>query len=87
MVLLRIVKNKWEIKKMTRILMGITFGCSFVFMVLGVILFIHLNKILGVMLFIIGVIYVFKYLQINKEYLKENTYNVIKMKPKIKRGG
>ena len=72
---------------MIKILMGITFGCSFVFMVLGVILFIHLNKILGVMLFIIGVIYVFKYLQINKEYLKENTYNVIKMKPKIKRGG
>ena len=55
-------------------------------MFLGVILFIHLDKMLGVMLFVIGGIYFFKYLPSNnKEYLKENTYNVIRIKPKIKK--
>jgi len=72
---------------MTRILMGVAFGCSFVFMILGIIFFIYLNKILGIMLLIIGGLYFFKYLPSNnKEYLKENTYNVIKIKPKIKKG-
>jgi len=73
---------------MIRILMALAFGCSFMFMFLGVILFIHLNKMLGVMLFIIGGIYFFKYLpsnKSNKEYLKENTYNVVKIKPSIKK--
>ena len=43
-------------------------------------------KILGVMLFVIGGIYFFKYLPSNnKEYLKENTYNTIQFKPKIKK--
>ena len=70
---------------MTKILMGLAFGCSFMFMFLGVILFIHLDKTVGVMLFIIGGIYFFKYLpNNNKEYLKENTYNVIEIKPNIK---
>ena len=70
---------------MIKILMALAFGCSFMFMFLGVILFIHLDKILGVMLFVIGIIYFFKYLPSNnKEYLKENTYNVIKIKPRIK---
>ena len=70
---------------MTKILMGLAFGCSFMFMFLGVILFIHLDKILGVMLFVIGGYYFFKYLPSNnKEYLKENTYNVIEIKPNIK---
>jgi len=67
--------------------MGVAFGCSFVFMILGIIFFIYLNKILGIMLLIIGGLYFFKYLPSNnKEYLKENTYNVIKIKPKIKKG-
>ena len=71
---------------MTRILMAIAFATSFAFMFLGVILFIHLDKMLGVMLFVIGGIYFFKYLPSNnKEYLKENTYNVIRIKPKIKK--
>ena len=71
---------------MTRILKGLAFGCSFAFMFLSVILFIHLDKMLGVMLFIIGGIYFFKYLPSNnKEYLKENTYNVVKIKPSIKK--
>jgi len=71
---------------MIRILMAIAFVTSFAFMFLGVILFLHLDKMLGVMLFIIGGIYFFKYLPSNnKEYLKENTYNVIRIKPKIKR--
>ena len=70
---------------MTKILMALAFGCSFMFMFLGVILFIHLDKILGVMLFVIGGYYFFKYLPSNnKEYLKENTYNVIEIKPNIK---
>ena len=70
---------------MTKILMAIAFSLSFMFMFLGVILFIHLNKMLGVMLFVIGGIYFFKYLPSNdKKYLKENTYNVIKIKPKVK---
>ena len=70
---------------MTKILMTIAFSLSFAFMFLGVILFIHLNKILGVMLFVIGGIYFFKYLPSNdKKYLKENNYNVIKIKPKAK---
>ena len=71
---------------MFKILMGVAFGCSFMFMFLGVILFIHLDKTLGVMLFIIGRIYFFKYLPSNnKEYLKENTYNTIQFKPRIKK--
>ena len=71
---------------MTRILMAVAFATSFAFMFLGVILFIHLDKMLGVMLFAIGGIYFFKYLPSNnKEYLKENTYNVIRIKPKIKK--
>ena len=71
---------------MTRILMAIAFATSFAFMFLGVILFLHLDKMLGVMLFVIGAIYFFKYLPSNnKEYLKENTYNVIRIKPKIKK--
>ena len=73
---------------MIKILMALAFGCSFMFMFLGVILFIHLDKMLGVMLFIIGGIYFFKYLpsnKSNKEYLKENTYNVVKIKPSIKK--
>jgi len=70
---------------MTKILMAIAFSLSFMFMFLGVILFIHIDKMLGVMLFIIGGIYFFKYLpNNNKKYLKENTYNVIKIKPKRK---
>ena len=70
---------------MNKILIAIAFSLSFAFMFLGVILFIHLNKILGVMLFVIGIIYFFKYLPSNdKKYLKENTYNVIKIKPKAK---
>ena len=70
---------------MIKILMALAFGCSFMFMILGVILFIHLDKMIGVMLFVIGGIYFFKYLpNNNKEYLKENTYNVIKIKPRIK---
>ena len=70
---------------MNKFIIAIAFSCSFMFMFLGVILFIHLDKILGVMLFIIGGIYFFKYLPSNnKEYLKENTYNVIKIKPRIK---
>ena len=39
---------------MTKILMAIAFSCSFMFMFLGVILFIHLDKILCVMLFVRG---------------------------------
>ena len=71
---------------MIKILMALAFATSFAFMFLGVILFIHLDKMLGVMLFIIGAIYFFKYLPSNnKEYLKENTYNVIRIKPKIKK--
>ena len=71
---------------MTRILMAVAFATSFAFMFLGVILFIHLDKILGVMLFVIGGIYFFKYLPSNnKEYLKENTYNTIQFKPRIKK--
>ena len=71
---------------MIKILMALAFATSFAFMFLGVILFIHLDKMLGVMLFIIGGIYFFKYLPSNnKEYLKENTYNVIRIKPKIKK--
>ena len=71
---------------MIKILMALAFGCSFMFMFLGVILFIHLDKMLGVMLFIVGGIYFFKYLPSNnKEYLKENTYNVVKIKPSIKK--
>ena len=71
---------------MTRILMAIAFATSFAFMFLGVILFLHLDKMLGVMLFVIGAIYFFKYLPSNnKEYLKENTYNVIRIKPNIKK--
>ena len=71
---------------MTRKLMALAFSCSFAFMFLGVILFIHLDKMLGVMLFVIGGIYFFKYLPSNnKEYLKENSYNVIRIKPKIKK--
>jgi hypothetical protein len=70
---------------MTKILMAIAFSLSFMFMFLGVILFIHIDKMLGVMLFVIGGIYFFKYLPSNdKKYLKENTYNVIKIKPKVK---
>ena len=70
---------------MNKTIIAIAFSCSFMFMFLGVILFIHLDKILGVMLFVVGGIYFFKYLPSNnKEYLKENTYNVIKIKPRIK---
>ena len=70
---------------MNKFIIAIAFSCSFMFMFLGVILFIHLDKIIGVMLFVIGGIYFFKYLPSNnKEYLKENTYNVIKIKPRIK---
>ena len=70
---------------MNKFIIAIAISCSFMFMFLGVILFIHLDKILGVMLFVVGVIYFFKYLPSNnKEYLKENTYNVIKIKPRIK---
>ena len=70
---------------MNKFIIAIAFSCSFMFMFLGVILFIHLDKITGVMLFVIGGIYFFKYLPSNnKEYLKENTYNVIKIKPRIK---
>jgi len=70
---------------MNKFIIAIAISCSFMFMFLGVILFIHLDKILGVMLFVIGGIYFFKYLPSNnKEYLKENTYNVIKIKPRIK---
>jgi len=70
---------------MNKFIIAIAFSCSFMFIFLGVILFIHLDKILGVMLFVIGIIYFFKYLPSNnKEYLKENTYNVIKIKPRIK---
>ena len=66
---------------MNKFIIAIAFSCSFMFMFLGVILFIHLDKIIGVMLFVIGGIYFFKYLPSNnKEYLKENTYNVIKIK-------
>jgi len=66
---------------MTRILMALAFATSFAFVFLGVILFIHLDKLLGVMLFVIGGIYFFKYLPSNnKEYL-----NVIRPKPKIKK--
>ena len=39
---------------MTKILMALAFSCSFMFMFLGVILFIHLDKTVGVMLFIVG---------------------------------
>ena len=71
---------------MNKFIIAIAFSCSFMFMFLGVILFIHLDKILGVMLFVIGVIYFFKYLPSNnKEYLKENTYNTIQFKPRIKK--
>jgi hypothetical protein len=70
---------------MNKFIIAIAISCSFAFMFLGVILFIHLDKILGVMLFVVGIIYFFKYLPSNnKEYLKENTYNVIKIKPRIK---
>ena len=70
---------------MNKFIIAIAISCSFMFMFLGVILFIHLDKIIGVMLFVIGGIYFFKYLPSNnKEYLKENTYNVIKIKPRIK---
>ena len=70
---------------MNKFIIAIAFSCSFMFIFLGVILFIHLDKITGVMLFVIGGIYFFKYLPSNnKEYLKENTYNVIKIKPRIK---
>ena len=71
---------------MNKFIIAIAFGCSFMFMFLGVILFIHLDKIIGVMLFVIGGIYFFKYLPSNnKEYLKENTYNTIQFKPRIKK--
>ena len=71
---------------MIKILMALAFATSFGLMFLGVILFIHLDKMLGVMLFVIGGIYFFKYLPSNnKEYLKENSYNVIRIKPKIKK--
>ena len=71
---------------MNKFIIAIAISCSFMFMFLGVILFIHLDKILGVMLFVIGVIYFFKYLPSNnKEYLKENTYNTIQFKPRIKK--
>ena len=71
---------------MNKFIIAIAFSCSFMFMFLGVILFIHLDKILGVMLFVIGEIYFFKYLPSNnKEYLKENTYNTIQFKPRIKK--
>ena len=71
---------------MNKFIIAIAFSCSFMFMFLGVILFIHLDKILGVMLFVIGIIYFFKYLPSNnKEYLKENTYNTIQFKPRIKK--
>ena len=71
---------------MNKFIIAIAFSCSFMFMFLGVILFIHLDKILGVMLFVIGGIYFFKYLPSNnKEYLKENTYNTIQFKPRIKK--
>ena len=70
---------------MNKFIIAIAFSCSFMFMFLGVILFIHLDKIIGVMLFVVGIIYFFKYLPSNnKEYLKENTYNVVKIKPRIK---
>ena len=70
---------------MNKFIIAIAFSCSFMFMFLGVILFIHLDKILGVMLFVVGIIYFFKYLPSNnKEYLKENTYNTIQFKPRIK---
>ena len=70
---------------MIKILMALAFATSFMLMFLGVILFIHLDKMLGIMLFIIVGIYFFKYLPSNnKEYLKENTYNVIEIKPNIK---
>ena len=71
---------------MNKFIIAIAFSCSFMFMFLGVILFIHLDKILGVMLFVIGGIYFFKYLPSNnKEYLKENTYNTIQFKTRIKK--
>ena len=71
---------------MNKFIIAIAFSCSFMFMFLGVILFIHLDKILGVMLFVVGIIYFFKYLPSNnKEYLKENTYNTIQFKPRIKK--
>ena len=71
---------------MNKFIIAIAFSCSFMFMFLGVILFIHLDRILGVMLFVIGGIYFFKYLPSNnKEYLKENTYNTIQFKPRIKK--
>ena len=68
---------------MFKILMGVAFGCSFAFMFLGVILFIHLDKTLGVMLFIIGGIYFFKYLPSNKNN-KEYLHTIKSVKPKIK---
>jgi len=71
---------------MNKFIIAIAFSCSFMFMFLGVILFIHLDKIIGVMLFVVGGIYFFKYLPSNnKEYLKENTYNTIQFKPRIKK--
>ena len=71
---------------MNKFIIAIAFSCSFMFMFLGVILFIHLDKMIGIMLFIVGGIYFFKYLpNNNKEYLKENTYNVVKIKPSIKK--
>ena len=71
---------------MNKFIIAIAFSCSFMFMFLGVILFIHLDKIIGVMLFVVGIIYFFKYLPSNnKEYLKENTYNTIQFKPRIKK--
>ena len=56
---------------MNKFIIAIAFSCSFMFIFLGVILFIHLDKILGVMLFVIGIIYFFKYLPSNnKEYFE-----------------
>ena len=51
---------------MIRVLMAFAFATSFVLMFLGVILFLHLDKMLGIMLFVIGGIYFFKYLPSNK---------------------
>ena len=74
---------------MTRILMALAFATSFAFMFLGVILFIHLDKMLGIMLFIIGGIYFFTYLPSNnKEYLnviRPKPNELLKVKPKIKK--
>ena len=71
---------------MTRILMAIAFATSFGLMFLGLIILIHLDLFTGLLIFAIGGIYFFKYLPSNnKEYLKENSYNVIRIKPKLKK--